>query len=147
MDSTDVESFADYAAINRWINEQMIHGQHSYAYTLNNRQIVDSISTTYGVSYVVLTDVTVDKRKKIQRPVLYGMSCVFVFPLYKLFKVQDELIIESAVINLKTGNVVEYKRTRTKGRKLNSKMQEHYNELFAKLSKPVKPKGNEEKSK
>lgn len=147
MDSTDVDSFADYAAINRWMNEQMIHGQHGYAYTLNNRQTVDSISTTYGVRYVVLTDVTVDKRKKIQRPVLYGMSCVFVFPLYKLFKVQDQLTIESAVVDLKTGNVVEYKRTRAKGRKLNAKMQEHYNELFAKMSKPVKPKKTEEKSK
>jgi beta-barrel assembly-enhancing protease len=141
MDSLDTDSFAAMATLNEWFFERLRHGNNRYTMTLNNKRETDSIAALYNVRYIMFTAVESATRKRIQRPVLYTVTCV-IFPpaLYKLFIPQVRYQFESAVLDLKTGEVVYYDyETKRKGKE-KEQTNKYYNKLFKKLKAKKLPK-------
>lgn len=134
MDSLDTDSFADMATLNEWFFERLRHGNNRYTQTLNNKKETDSIAQKYNVRYIMFTANESSKRKRIQRPVLYTVTCV-IFPpaLYKLFIPQVRYQYEVAVLDLKTGEVVYVDYSMKRKGKEKDQTEKYYNELFKKL--------------
>jgi beta-barrel assembly-enhancing protease len=139
------DSLADYAMLNEWFYEKMMHGSHSYAQTVSNQAEIDSIIAKYGTRYIMFTSVEISHYKKIQRPVLFGISCLFVVPAVRAFIPRQYYTYDTAILDLKTGEVVKVDRKTEKKGKAETKTNEYYQKLFKKMHKPKKPK--EEKAK
>ncbi|MCU0434098.1 MAG: M48 family metalloprotease [Bacteroidia bacterium] len=141
MDSLDTDSFAAMATLNEWFFERLRHGNNRYTMTLNNKRETDSIAALYNVRYIMFTAVETAKRKRIQRPVLYTVTCV-IFPpaLYKLFIPQVRYQFEAAVLDLKTGEVIYVDYDVKRKGKEKEQTDKYFGELFKKLKAPKLPK-------
>lgn len=142
MDSLDTDSFADMATLNEWFFERMRHGNNRYTQCLNNKAETDSIAQKYNVRYIMFTAVETARMKRIQRPILYTVTCV-IFPpaLYKLFIPRVRYSYDVAVLDLQTGDVVYVdSKRKTKGKE-DEQTSAYYSNLFKKLhaEKRVKP--------
>ncbi|MGL5892328.1 MAG: hypothetical protein ACRC3B_20715 [Bacteroidia bacterium] len=146
MDSLDTDSFADMATLNEWFFERLRHGNNRYTQTLNNKRETDSIAQKYNVRYIMFTATEASKRKRIQRPVLYTVTCVLFPPaLYKLFSPQVRYQYEVAVLDLKTGEVVYVDYTMKRKGKEKDQTEKYYSELFKKLKAKKREKPAPEK--
>lgn len=143
MDSIGSDSFVDMAMLNEWFYERMRHGNNRYTLTLNNKRESDSIASKYGVRYIMFSSAETRKYKRIQRPVLYTVTCV-IFPpaLYRLFIPRINYQYESVVLDLKTGELI-YLESMYKGKgNEKEKASDYYTKFFKKLkakkiAKPV----------
>lgn len=142
MDSLDGDAFADLAVLNEWFYERIQHGSNGYATTINNQAQVDSIIAKYGTRYVMFTGVEVEYRKKIQRPVLFAISCLAVVPAVRAFIPRNNMSYDAAILDIKTGEVVAIRhKTFLKGKEAEN-TQEFYKQLFDKMHKVKRPKAD-----
>jgi beta-barrel assembly-enhancing protease len=138
MDSLARDSFADYAALNEWFFEKMQHGANGYAWTINNQQEADSISKKYGTRYVMFSSVEIGHYKKIQHPVLFGISCLAVVPAIRAFIPRHTYYYDVAILDLKTGQVIEVRHEKIKRGKEKDASEKFFGNVFEKMKKPVK---------
>ncbi len=139
MDSLDTDTFSDYALLNEWFYERVQYGTNPYAMNVANKAAIDSLIVRYGTPYVMFTNVEASYLKRIQHPVWFAISCVFVVPVVYGFIPREEFVYDAVVLDLRTGEVVQMEdKTNKRG-----KEQEHsvtfYKNFFNKLKKPVKP--------
>lgn len=140
MDSLDGDTFADLALLNQWFFERVQHGSHNYASTVHNQAEIDSIINRYGTRYVMFTMVESAKYRKIQRPVLYALSCIAVVPVVRAFIPRNTMSYDAAVLDLKTGEVIATDHERKRKGKEVDNTPAFYKEIFQKMKRPKRPK-------
>jgi hypothetical protein len=139
MDSLDTDSFADYALLNEWFYERAQYGSSKYATNLSNKAEIDSLIKRYGTPYVMFTGVEASYLKRVQRPVLYAITCVAVLPVIYAFIPRREFYYDAVVLDLRTGEVVQTESEKEKRGKETDHTADFFKEFFNKLKKPVKP--------
>lgn len=137
MDSLASDSFADIATLNEWFFEKMQHGSHGYAWTVNNQSETDSIMKKYNTRYVMFTTVETNYYKKIQHPFWFGVSCIAVVPAIRAFIPRNRYYYDSAILDLKTGKVIEVRHEKIKHGKEKDKTSAFFKEVFQKMKKPA----------
>ncbi|HEU4718508.1 MAG TPA: M48 family metallopeptidase [Bacteroidia bacterium] len=140
MDSTAGDSLSDLAVLNEWFYEKLQHGNHSWAWTVNDQSRADSIAKKYGTRYVMFTSVEADYYRKIQHPVLFAMSCAFVVPAVRAFIPREKFFLDAAILDLKTGEVINVKHQLLRKGKEGNRTTEFYRDLFSKMVKPKREK-------
>jgi hypothetical protein len=139
MDSMDTDSFADYALLNEWFYERAQYGSNKYATNLSNKAEIDSLIKRYGTPYVMFTGVEAAYLKRVQRPVLYAITCIAVVPIVYAFIPRREFRYDAVVMDLRTGEVVQNESEKEKRGKEAEHTSDFFREFFNKLKKPVKP--------
>jgi beta-barrel assembly-enhancing protease len=139
MDSLAGDSFADMASLNEWLYEKMMHGSHDHALNVSNQAEIDSIIKKYGTRYVMFTSVEISYYKKIQHPVWFGISCLAVVPAIRAFIPRQRYYYDVAILDLKTGQVIQVEHIRKKKGKEKAATASYYKKIFAKMKKPKKP--------
>jgi len=139
MDSMDTDSFADYALLNEWFYERAQYGSNKYATNLSNKAEIDSLIKRYGTPFVMFTGVEASYLKRVQRPVLYAITCVAVLPVIYAFIPRREFYYDAVVLDLRTGEVVQTESEKEKRGKEKEHTSDFFREFFNKLKKPVKP--------
>lgn len=140
MDSTSDDAFSDMATLNEWFFEKMQHGSHDFAWTVNNQAQADSIMKKYHTRYVMFTTVETNYFKKIQHPFWFGVSCIAVVPAIRAFIPRHKYYYDSAILDLKTGEVIEVRHEKVKRGKEKDTTQAFYKKVFSKMKKPVREK-------
>lgn len=139
MDSLDTDSFADYALLNEWFYERAQYGSNKYATNLSNKAEIDSLIKRYGTPYVMFTGVEAAYLKRVQRPVLFAITCIAVIPVVYAFIPRREFRYDAIVMDLRTGEVVQNESEKEKRGKEAEHTSDFFREFFKKLKKPVKP--------
>jgi Zn-dependent protease with chaperone function len=139
MNTMTGDTFSDLATINEWFYERIQHGSHPYAWNISNQLEADSIASKYHTRYVMFTSVEATYYKKIEHPVWYGISCVTVVPLVKLFIPQRKYVYDVAILDLKTGEVIDVDNRRFHKGKENDRTSQFYSDLFKMMKKAKEP--------
>lgn len=139
MDSLSGDTFADLALINEWFYEKMGHGSHGFARNVCNQAEIDSLIKKYGTQYVMFTSVEVNYLKRIQHPFWFGVSCLAVVPAVRAFIPRNRMYYDYAIVDLKTGKVVDVENKRVAKGKSKSNTDDFYRKLFSKMKKPKAP--------
>jgi hypothetical protein len=139
MDSLDTDTFSDYALLNEWFYERVQYGNSNYATNVGNKAAIDSLIVRYGTPYVMFTNVEAAYLKRIQRPVLFGITCLAVFPAIYGFIPRHSFYYDAVVLDLRTGEVVQMEDKKWKRGKEKEHTNTFFKDFFAKLKRPVKP--------
>lgn len=139
MDSLDTDTFSDYALLNEWFYERVQYGTNPYATNVSNKAAIDSLIVRYGTPYVMFTNVEASYLKRIQHPVWFAVSCLFVVPVVYGFIPRREFIYDAVVLDLRTGEVVQMDDETRRHGKETEHTQVFYKKFFNKLKRPVKP--------
>lgn len=139
MDSTDTDTFSDYAMLNEWFYERMQYGTNAYATNLANKAEIDSLIARYGTPYVMFTNVEASYLKRVQHPVWFAITCVAVVPVVYAFIPRRVFYYDAVVLDLRTGEVVQMEDKKKKRGKEKEHTPEFYKTFFNKLKRPLKP--------
>lgn len=139
MDSMDTDSFADYALLNEWFYERLEYGSNKYATNVANKEAIDSLIVRYGTPYVMFTNVEASYLKRIQRPVLFAVSCLTIVPIVYACIPRHEFTYDAVVLDMRTGEVVQMEDETYKKGKEKEHTSKFFKEFFEKLKRPVKP--------